>query len=933
MSSIDIIASELTRTSLPDAEVRSHFMLPPSPLELQTLPDRFPPWLAATARAHGVTRLSNGQQHALDLLFQSQNVVLSAPSGSGRGLVRLLAMYQSLSADQAGHALFVFAHKPREHRQFQQILTWNDGLDPEHQIAIAIYDGDTPTTQRRAMRQHLPQVVLTTPEMLHAGILAYHSGWRALFQHLRYVVIPDLHLCAGALLSHLCHLIRRLQRLAVHYGSKPQMLLTSAPLLHAESVSRTLTGQTCHVVDGEPWRPSPQHRIVIHATRDVISTASSLLSPLQAAGLPTVVLTHKPEALSDKPPLDNYQDAELRLLRGAETALVIPMNTAVNAIHPHAYESLICVGIPESVAHLHSWLDGLGNRPTPSLGILVLKGSTPLERLLLRFPDLLQASAAAHLPISVHNPYLLQHHLLCAASELSLQASETYAGIHQLERFLRWMVSQQALMQRMPSRQWVAAEQRPHRRLNLRWFERPVTLINRQDSRRLARLDAVQAFRDCMAGGTYQHDDGRLFHVEHVDAERHRIVLQPTPETGLTQGRFHSTVAKKRLAAAVIKDTYRMNFGAVDYTETLETVERFDARTHLRQNVYMHAGTHQRQIRTQAAWLQFPQLSAEWQSRSQPALHMVMHTVLAVLPLFLQTQSHAYRGGLYPFDDDEAGSLQAMVVDSHAGGNGVAAGVFQTAEPILSAALALLQQCACEQGCSRCAAESCETCTSSKPPSRVAGIALLQQILGRTITTFDHLNAATDRRARGGPRYVYLSVTTQKASDDVGGWQHKHLLGLALAMTYDVAEDYYSIYTEETVDQLIDQLHHADGIIGFNTRDFDYQILQAYTERPLPSLPTCAMLEDVQQALGYRLSLRHLVHATLGIDRPDDSLQTVTWYREGRTERLIELCRRDINLIRDLMRHGATTGTLQYNDRTGTKGSIPVHWTFSETHG
>ena len=933
MSSIDTIAAELTRTSLPDAEVRSHFMLSPSPLDLQTWPDRLPPWLAETARAHGVTQLSNGQKHALDLLFQGQNVVFSAPSGSGRGVVRLLAMWQSLSTTQAGHALFVFAHKQREQHQFQQFLAWNDGLEPEHQLAVAIYDGDTPTTQRRAMRQHLPQVVLTTPEMLHAGILAYHSGWRALFQHLHYVVIPDLHLCAGALLSHLCHLIRRLQRLAVHYGSKPQMLLTSTPLIHAESVSRTLTGQTCQVIHGESWRPSPQHRMVIQAKPDVMSATRTLLEPLRNANLPTVVLADKPDILSGKPPPENVQDAELCLLRGEESTLAIPANTAVNAIRPHAYESLICIGIPDSLTHLHRWLDSLGNRPTPSLGILVLNGSTPLERLLLRFPDLLQTSGATHFPISLHNPYLLRHHLLCAASELSLQASETYAGIHQLERFLRWMVSQQALMQRLPSRQWIATEQRPHRRLNLRWFERPVTLINRRDSRRLTRLDAVRAFRDCMAGGTYLHDDGRLFHVEYVDAERHRIVLQPTQDTGLTQGRFHSTVAKKRLAAAVINNAYRMNFGALDYSETLETVERFDARTHVRQNVHMHAGTHQRQIRTQATWLQFPQRSADWHSRSQPALHMLIHAVLAALPLFLQTPQHAYQGGLYKFDDDEPGPLQAMIVDSHAGGNGVAAGVFQTAEPILSAALALLQQCDCEQGCSRCAAESCATCNRSQPPSRAAGIALLQQMLGHTIATVDHLNPAAERRTRVGPRYVYLGVTTQKASDDVGGWQHKHLLGLALAMTYDVVEDCYSIYTEETVDQLIDQLHHADGIIGFNTRDFDYQVLQAYTERPLPSLPTCAMLEDVQQALGYRLSLRHLVQETLGIHRPDDSLQTVTWYREGHTERLIELCRRDINLIRDLMRHGAIAGTLQYSDRTGAKGSIPVHWTFSETHG
>ena len=933
MSSIDTIVSELTRISRPDVTVRSHFTLPPSPLDPQALPDRFPSWLAEAARAHGVTQLSHGQKHALDLLFQGENVFLSAPGGSGQGLLRLLAMFQSLGADQPGHALFVFAHKQREQHQLQQFLTWNDGLDPDHQLAAAIYDGDTPTTQRRAMRQHLPQIVLTTPEMLHAGILAYHSGWRALFQHLRYVVIPDLHLCAGALLSHFCHLIRRLQRLAAHYGSTPQMLLTSTPLLHAESISRTLTGQTCQVVSPEPWRPSPQHRVVIQATQDAISAAKAILDPLRNTGLPTVVLANQPEAISHKPPPEDYQDAELRLLRGEETALALPATTAAHAIHSHAYECLLGIGLPGSLTHWYSWLDRLGNRPTPSLSILVFDVSTPLERLCMRFPDLVQASWMAHFPISLHNPYLLRHHLLCAASELSLEVSEIYPGIHQLERFLRWMVGQQALMQRLPSRQWIATETRPHRRLNLRWFERPVTLINRQDTRRLARLDAVRAFRNSFAGSVYRHDDGRLFHVEHVDAERHRIVLQPTQETEITRGRFRSTVAKKRLAAAVINDMYRMNFGALDYTETLETVERFDAQTHVRQSVHMQAGTQPRHIRTQAAWWQFPQRSADWHSRSQPALHMLIHAVLAVLPLFFHTPPHTYRGGLYKFDDDEPGPIQAMVIDSHAGGNGVAAGVFETAEPILAAALALLQQCECDEGCSRCATESCETCSSSEPPSRTAGIGLLQQMLGRTITTFDHLNPAADRRTREGPRYVYLCVTTQKASDEVGGWQHKHLLGLALAMTYDVVEDRYRIYTEETVDQLIDQLYQADGIIGFNTRDFDYQVLQAYTERPLPSLSTCAMLEDIQQALGYRLSLRHLVHETLGIDRPDDSLQTVAWYRDGRTERLIELCRRDINLIRDLMRHGATAGTLQYSDRTGTKGSIPVNWTFTKTHG
>jgi DEAD/DEAH box helicase domain-containing protein len=185
----------------------------------------------------------------------------------------------------------------------------------------------------------------------------------------------------------------------------------------------------------------------------------------------------------------------------------------------------------------------------------------------------------------------------------------------------------------------------------------------------------------------------------------------------------------------------------------------------------------------------------------------------------------------------------------------------------------------------------------------------------------------------GGPRrHLYLSLTTQKSAEDVGGWQHKHLLGLGLAMTYDTQEQSYHVYTEETVDQLLTTLRQADLIIGFNTRDFDYQVLQPYTDTTLPTLPTCAMLDDVQHVLGYRLNFRHLVLETLGIERPDDSIDTLQWYRQGDIERLLHVCRRDIDLLRDLVCHGYRTGSLEYRDRSGTRKTLPVSWQFAEDY-
>ena len=154
-----------------------------------------------------------------------------------------------------------------------------------------------------------------------------------------------------------------------------------------------------------------------------------------------------------------------------------------------------------------------------------------------------------------------------------------------------------------------------------------------------------------------------------------------------------------------------------------------------------------------------------------------------------------------------------------------------------------------------------------------------------------------------------------------------------MAVTYDTREGRYDVYTAETMPALLASLRAADLVIGFNTHDFDYQVLQPSTDVPLATLPTLAVLDEVQHALGFRLSLRHLVKETLGRERPDDSLQTLQWYQEGDRERIVQQCRRDLELLRDLMRYGATTGTVFYRDQAGVRTALPVYWQRLQQYG
>src|SRR5262245_19788842 len=336
--SIEVFLTRLTTDPALGSLIRTHGTLLPEQVLDQELPAAFPPWLTTLAFTQGIARLTGAQWQALDLLRQGQHVCLMAPTGAGRGVVRLLAMYQSLAVEQRGHALYIFTYKPRALAQSSAFATWNTALASEHRLSVAMYDGDTPGTERRAIKQALPRLVLTTPEMLHTGILAYHGRWRAFFQELRYVVLVDVHLGVGTFGMHLAHLLRRLYRLAQHYGAQPQYLLTSAPLANMEEVAHTLTAQVCTVVTGEARRTQVQSRLLLESQDDPVCLCHRLVAHQQDAGVEPLVLAsgHLVPHLHD-----------------LGIAQAFPHHTSVAAMRARTYQSLICLGLPDSLTWLH----------------------------------------------------------------------------------------------------------------------------------------------------------------------------------------------------------------------------------------------------------------------------------------------------------------------------------------------------------------------------------------------------------------------------------------------------------------------------------------------------------------------------------------------------------------------------------------------------
>ncbi|MBN1135236.1 MAG: ribonuclease H-like domain-containing protein [Anaerolineae bacterium] len=171
---------------------------------------------------------------------------------------------------------------------------------------------------------------------------------------------------------------------------------------------------------------------------------------------------------------------------------------------------------------------------------------------------------------------------------------------------------------------------------------------------------------------------------------------------------------------------------------------------------------------------------------------------------------------------------------------------------------------------------------------------------------------------------LFFDVETQRTFDQVGGRHNIRALGLAAAVTYSTATGTFRHYTEESVADLLAEIHAADLVVGFNLLSFDYEVLRAYG--PLDPPRTVDMLDQIYRRLGFRISLDNLAKATLGVSKSADGLQAVRWYREGRIQEILDYCQQDVEITRRLYEYGQQNKHLKYQDRNRRPQMVQVSW-------
>ncbi len=170
---------------------------------------------------------------------------------------------------------------------------------------------------------------------------------------------------------------------------------------------------------------------------------------------------------------------------------------------------------------------------------------------------------------------------------------------------------------------------------------------------------------------------------------------------------------------------------------------------------------------------------------------------------------------------------------------------------------------------------------------------------------------------------IVLDLETQNLFQDVGGRGKNHLLKVSLCGIYDYSRDMYVMYEEAELPKLAPVLQSADQIIGFNIKDFDFQVLQPYLNFDISEIPYYDLLEEINKVIGHRIKLESVAQGTLGSGKSGDGKEAVLYYRNGRMDLLKKYCQDDVKITRQVYEYALKNQKVLYRDYFAVK-EIPL---------
>ena len=695
--------------------------------------------------SRGIEQLYCHQVAALEAARAGRDLVVVTGTASGKTLCYNLPILESAIATGA-RALYLFPTKALAQDQLKGLLELVAD-DPELARAVrpGVYDGDTPTAQRRRIRGEA-NLVLSNPDMLHASVLPYHPKWATFFSDLRYIVIDEIHTYRGILGAHVSAVLRRLMRICEHYGSQPVFLAASATIANPGELASRLIGREVEVIDddGSPrgrkyfalWNPTPLGNDSL-ARRSANDDAVTWLVEAIEAGGQALAFTRTHQAaelihrytrdqlVADHSPLADKvrayrggylpnerrqieQDLFNGTLRGVAATNALELGIDIGTL-----DVALLVNYPGTIASSWQQAGRSGRRHDESLAVL-LAGNDPVDQYLLRHPDYFFAQSPEHAVVDPNNPYVLAKHLPAAAFELPLRAEGQSSD---LDRFgplaapLAGVLRDQGAIVDVKQQYYFAGGQNPAVGVSLRHMsDNTFSIVERDgatskassENKVIANVDAISAPELVYPEAIYLHN-GETYLVRELDLLGKIAYVERRETDYYTQAVLESNVritGERDTSAAVPQTT--LAYGDADVAWQTVAFKKIKFAT--RENIGLGpVDIPAQNLQTTALWLApddaiRQEMKAAGLRASEGVVGM-RNLAMVALPLVAMCDSRDLGGVV---DSQNLGRTTMILYDRYPGGLGYCERGFTQMPQVLAICLEMVRDCPCDDGCPSC---------------------------------------------------------------------------------------------------------------------------------------------------------------------------------------------------------------------------------------
>ncbi|WP_273837911.1 DEAD/DEAH box helicase [Halococcus sp. PRR34] len=739
--------------------------------------------LASVLADDGIEQFYDHQAAAIEAVRDGRNTVLATRTASGKSLAYTIPALERALADNRC-TLYIAPQVALINDQADTLSDLAHGLGFGSRVRVDQYTGRLSKSEKRDVRDRQPTVLLTTPDMLHYGILPHARRlWDWFVERLDTVVIDEVHEYRGVFGSHVSLVLRRLARVCEEFDADPQFVCCSATIGNPTEHASAVTGQpreSFALVDEDTSTTGPTHWLFWNPPeydddsqqgqsdssgrrRSSHTETKRLFADLVSRGFQTVAFTSARQAA------ERYASESADALRDRGHGDLASSVTAYQAALPQSRRNVIEDGLhdgsirgvwstnalelgvdigeldvvlldgyPGTRMATHQRAGRAGRGDDPSLVVLVA-GEDQLDQYLMDNPADFFDGDPEQAVVNPANDQLMPDHVLSAARESWLAPDDREHFGEEFPPLVADLEDRGDLDRRTTNggvRWTYDGDGSPQHEMSLRTIDdRTIQLRDRQRDETVGQLPFGDGLRDAHPGAIYHHQ-GRTYEVAELDLSHDIAGLESSWADYYTQVLHDKQITVEEDLDAVTlptREDVTVRFAEVTMRKQITGYERRDRATGDSLGRFS-LDLPETSLRTRALYFTVPEpvetAMREAEGDFNGGIHAAEHAMIAMFPFELLCDRRDI-GGLSTPLHPHTNQSTIFIYDGYPGGVGLTKAGYDDVETLMRRTQEIIENCSCTGGCPACV-QSPHCGNANDPLDKDLATMLLDRLLDST---------------------------------------------------------------------------------------------------------------------------------------------------------------------------------------------------------